>query len=55
MITARSKDISGPYPIVISPTSLVTLSPTFTPKSGQFDQQVLNLHIACAVLVHMVL
>ena len=37
---ARSKEISGPYPIVLSPTSLATPSPTFTPKSGRSDQQV---------------
>lgn len=37
---ARSKEISGPYPIVLSPASLATPSPTFTPKSGQSDQQV---------------
>ena len=40
MCTARSKETSGPYPIVLSPSSLATPSPTFTPKSGQSDQQV---------------
>ena len=38
--TVRSKEISGPYPIALSQTSLATPSPTFTPKSGQSDHQV---------------